>query len=118
MCLYAAQCDIHVIVLLVSYFSTDFLIRPYNPFTVLPARPQVKEVFTFQHPGDGDNQRFKQIEYTAKISALVHGFMGYFESTLFGDVRISIHPKTYSKGMFSWFPMYFPIEVLFICLFI
>lgn len=38
--------------------------------------------------------------------------MGYFESRLYGDVWISILPKSphFSDGMFSWFPLYFPLR--------
>lgn len=42
---------------------------------------------------------------------MMHGFAGYFESQLYKDVMISIHPETHSPGMFSWFPIYFPIKV-------
>jgi len=40
----------------------------------------------------------------------MHGLAGYFESHLFGGVKMSIHPDTHSEGMFSWFPIYFPIR--------
>merc|ERR1712216_502920 len=43
-------------------------------------------------------------------NGLLHGFAGYFDSMLYGDVNISIHPTDYSRGMFSWFPIYFPIK--------
>ena len=41
----------------------------------------------------------------------MHGFAGYFDTVLYGNVVLSIHPQTYSTGMFSWFPIYFPIKV-------
>nr|KAJ3422013.1 Protein arginine N-methyltransferase 5 [Polyrhizophydium stewartii] len=40
-----------------------------------------------------------------------HGIAGYFEATLYKDVKVSIHPETHSKDMFSWFPIFFPIRV-------
>jgi protein arginine N-methyltransferase 5 len=43
-------------------------------------------------------------------AGLMHGFAGYFESRLYKDVMISINPATHSPGMFSWFPIYFPIQ--------
>lgn len=42
--------------------------------------------------------------------ATVHGLAGYFEAKLYGDIVISIVPQTFSQGMFSWFPIYFPIR--------
>ncbi len=42
-------------------------------------------------------------------SALIHGLAGYFDATLYKDVHISINPETHSPGMFSWFPLFFPL---------
>jgi protein arginine N-methyltransferase 5 len=49
---------------------------------------------------------------------MIHGLAGYFESTLYENTQnpeapriiLSIHPRTHTKGMFSWFPIYFPIR--------
>ena len=41
--------------------------------------------------------------------SVIHGLAGYFDTVLYGDVTLSIHPETASKGMYSWFPMYFPL---------
>eukprot|EP00959_Pyramimonas_sp_CCMP1952_P335445 7023545-Pyramimonas_sp.AAC.1 len=43
-------------------------------------------------------------------SATCHGFVGYFDSKLYGDVHISTYPPTATPGMFSWFPIYFPLK--------
>lgn len=51
------------------------------------------------------------IEFEASQNGMMHGFAGYFDSKLYGDVYMSIHPKTHSPGMFSWFPIYFPLRV-------
>jgi len=40
----------------------------------------------------------------------VHGFAGTFESILYKSVLISIKPDTHTPGMFSWFPMFLPLE--------
>lgn len=44
----------------------------------------------------------------------IHGLLGTFTAVLFseGDTRceISIAPHQFSKGMFSWFPLYFPFR--------
>jgi protein arginine N-methyltransferase 5 len=41
---------------------------------------------------------------------MLHGVAGYFESVLYKDVMLSINPETHSPGMFSWFPIYFPVK--------
>lgn len=43
----------------------------------------------------------------------MHGFGGYFDSTLYADEMISILPSTHSPGMISWFPVFIPIKVMF-----
>lgn len=46
----------------------------------------------------------------------IHGFLGTFDALLYyspPDDRkssISIAPSTFSEGMFSWFPLYFPLR--------
>lgn len=73
-----------------------------------------KDCFTYRHPKrslEETNDRAVDIDFESETDALVHGFAGYFDCTLYGDVRISIHPKTLSEGMFSWFPMFFPLQV-------
>jgi len=50
----------------------------------------------------------------------IHGFLGSFHSTLYqplddgGETQqpsvISIAPSSFSVGMFSWFPLYFPLR--------
>ena len=44
------------------------------------------------------------------MDSVLHGFGGYFECTLYKDIMISINPATHSKGMFSWFPIFFPLR--------
>ncbi|GBG23841.1 Protein arginine N-methyltransferase 5 [Hondaea fermentalgiana] len=61
--------------------------------------------------GEIDNARFRTLEFTARHSGMLHGFVGYFEAKLYKDVSISINPATFSEGMFSWFPIYIPIRV-------
>jgi len=53
---------------------------------------------------------------------IVHGFLGTFDCILYksnveheghdtsAESRISIAPSNFSKGMFSWFPLYFPLR--------
>ena len=47
----------------------------------------------------------------------IHGFLGTFHCVLYQSVTdknevsiISIAPSTFSVGMFSWFPLYFPLR--------
>jgi hypothetical protein len=58
-----------------------------------------------------DNNRHIQLHFTAKMTGTMHGFVGYFDATLYKDVHCSILPATYSDSMFSWFPIYFPLRV-------
>lgn len=47
-------------------------------------------------------------------SISVHGLVGSFEATLYSgggeNIIISTRPKSFSQGMFSWFPLYFPLK--------
>ncbi|CAO3628358.1 unnamed protein product [Cunninghamella echinulata] len=81
-----------------------------------------KALWTFEHPNhnfptDNDNPinnlhniRYSQAKFTVDTTMTMHGIAGYFESVLYEDVIISIHPDTHSPGMFSWFPIFFPIK--------
>jgi len=94
----------------VEHFETAYVVRVHNAYVIAP--PQ--EVFHFVHPNRSetiDNSRFIELEFTANANSLMHGFVGYFSSQLYKEVNISIHPDTFSEGMFSWFPIYFPIRV-------
>ena len=98
------------------------------------AKPQA--LFTFEHPlsGDIDCNRYDSRTFTVDVDAEMHGFGGYFETVLYKDIMLSIRPETHSKGwysiritmyfmyeaiqltsvswfsgMFSWFPIFFPI---------
>ena len=99
----------------VKHMETQYVCRLHNISTIAPA----KRCFHFAHPnseyvdenGKPDNSRYTHIQFApAESSALVHGFAGYFESTLFDDVMISILPRTKSLGMYSWFPLFVPLR--------
>lgn len=57
-----------------------------------------------------DLSRYTVLKFTSRCDSMMHGFAGYFESVLYSDVIISINPATFSTGMFSWFPIYFPLR--------
>ena len=76
-------------------------------------------VFTFTHPSDapaggtdGRNARYKELVFERPAGsppACMHGFIGYFEAALYADVLLSTRPESHTPGMFSWFPIYFPL---------
>lgn len=71
-----------------------------------------KKVFEFVHPNRDDvidNTRFIELEFDATIDCVLTGFAGYFDCVLYKDITLSIHPIEHSKGMSSWFPIYFPL---------
>jgi len=57
-----------------------------------------------------DNSRYVMLSFDIRTANTLHGFAGYFESKLYKDISISIYPPTFSTGMFSWFPLYFPLR--------
>eukprot|EP00798_Chlamydomonas_sp_ICE-L_P014067 gene14067-20012_t len=73
-------------------------------------------MFVFEHPNPEepiDNSRYKRVVFERPATAgagVMHGFAGYFESVLYKDVLLSIHPPTHSVNMFSWFPIFFPLR--------
>lgn len=90
-------------------FETPYVVRLHNCQVLAP--PQ--EVFHFKHPNRDtviDNTRYTCLEFDIKQDAVLHGFAGYFDTILYDNVTLSIHPDTHSPGMFSWFPILFPIK--------
>lgn len=91
-------------------FETPYVVRLHNIYALAESQP----CFTFTHPKFHapriDNRRYEEMVFTALESAVVHGFAGYFDAVLFDDVTLSINPSTHSDGMFSWFPIYFPLR--------
>ncbi|KAM9719249.1 protein arginine N-methyltransferase 5 [Menidia menidia] len=89
------------------HFETPYVVRLHN-FHQL-AEP--KACFTFKHPTtDMNNNRYQCLRFSVGCNSVLHGFAGYFETTLYKDVTLSIKPETHSPGMFSWFPILFPLK--------
>ncbi|XP_003977753.2 protein arginine N-methyltransferase 5 [Takifugu rubripes] len=89
------------------HFETPYVVRLHN-FHQL-ADP--KACFTFTHPSaDMNNNRYQCLRFAVNCNTVLHGFAGYFETTLYKDVTLSIKPDTHSPGMFSWFPILFPLK--------
>jgi len=92
-----------------KHFETPYVVKAHNANQLAEA----KECFTFTHPNKNtpiDNNKYTNLSFQTKESATLHGFVGYFETKLFGDVYLSINPLTFTKGLFSWFPIYFPLR--------
>lgn len=89
-----------------------YVVMLWNAHRLAPPQP----CFTFHHPNPDcasprgpDNSRYIELCFTMEEAGRLHGFAGYFDTVLYGDVTLSIHPDTHSEGMFSWFPIYFPL---------
>lgn len=93
-----------------AHFETAYVVRFHQAF--YPTK-EIRPCFTFEHPNWDltSNDRHEQLEFVSEVDALVHGFAGYFHCELYEDLNFSINPDTYSEGMFSWFPIYFPLRV-------
>ncbi|XP_054160691.1 protein arginine N-methyltransferase 5-like isoform X2 [Oppia nitens] len=92
-------------------FETGYVVFMRNFYSIDAPKP----LFTFCHnnltlkPSERDNSRFKSLDFEVKVDTVCHGFAGYFEATLYGNIKLSTVPSTHTSGMFSWFPIYFPI---------
>ncbi|KAI8331600.1 PRMT5 arginine-N-methyltransferase-domain-containing protein [Choanephora cucurbitarum] len=101
-----------------EHFETPYVVMFQQVCELASPEP----LWTFVHPNKQDvpdrgdplnnlhNKRYSRVEFKVKHDMIMHGIAGYFESVLYKDVMISIHPKTHSPGMFSWFPIYFPLR--------
>ncbi|CAA0838296.1 Protein arginine N-methyltransferase 1.5 [Striga hermonthica] len=94
------------------HFETAYVVKLHRVARLAPNQP----VFTFVHPEDltkTNNQRYKKLHFDIPSdtgSALIHGFAGYFDATLYKDVHLGIEPSTATPNMFSWFPIFFPLR--------
>ncbi|KAL2637605.1 hypothetical protein AAZX31_06G072300 [Glycine max] len=94
------------------HFETAYVVKMHNVARLAPTQP----VFTFTHPKHPDkesNQRHKKLNFVIPNdtgSAMVHGFAGYFDATLYKDVHLGIEPSTATPNMFSWFAIFFPLR--------
>ncbi|EIN04806.1 PRMT5-domain-containing protein [Punctularia strigosozonata HHB-11173 SS5] len=86
----------------------------------------IQECWEFEHPRrdvpldarglpltNSHNVRSKTLNFHIPHAGVLHGFAGYFEAVLYGDIGLSIHPErmdAVSKDMLSWFPLFIPIK--------
>jgi len=90
-------------------YETPYVVKMHNFYQLGESQP----VFTFVHPNKEkfiDNSRYISLRFRTTQSATIHGLAGYFNSHLYGSVYMSINPANHSPGMFSWFPLYFPLR--------
>ncbi|XP_063221262.1 protein arginine N-methyltransferase 5 isoform X1 [Bacillus rossius redtenbacheri] len=78
---------------------------------------ETQKLFTFTHPNRDeiiDNSRYKCLSFKVSQKSILHGFSGFFDTILYQNtnvcVSLSICPATHTEGMFSWFPILFPIR--------
>jgi len=95
-----------------AHFETAYVVKFHAAF--FPTK-DIKPCFEFSHPNWelSSNDRYAEIEFTSEVDALIHGFAGYFHCELYTGapgLAVSINPDTISEGMFSWFPIYFPLR--------
>lgn len=94
------------------HFETAYVVKLHSIAKLAPTKP----VFTFNHPDYStkkSNQRYKKLQFEIPQdtgSAVVHGFAGYFDATLYKDVHLGIEPSTATPNMFSWFAIFFPLR--------
>jgi len=93
-----------------QHFETAYVAKFHQAF--YPTK-EIKPCFSFSHPNWDlqNNDRYMEISFTAEMNTVIHGFAGYFQCDLYEGLSMSINPDTYSEGMFSWFPIYFPLRV-------
>jgi len=88
--------------------------------------PKIQQCWMFEHPRkdavldakglpltNSHNVRSATMTFNVPHSGTLHGFAGYFEAVLYGNIGLSIHPErkdAISKDMLSWFPCFFPIK--------
>ncbi|NP_001084480.1 protein arginine N-methyltransferase 5 [Xenopus laevis] len=92
-----------------AQFEMPYVVRLHNFHQLSDPLP----CFTFHHPNKDDvidNNRYCCLQYRVDLNTVLHGFAGYFNTVLYKDVTLSICPESHSPGMFSWFPILFPIK--------
>lgn len=90
-------------------YETPYIAHLANFYQIAPPQP----LFNFTHPNWSEkinNQRYKKLVFQVEQNCLLTGFVGYFDTILYKDVKLSIHPDSHTTDMVSWFPIVFPLE--------
>ncbi|RIB22967.1 protein methyltransferase [Gigaspora rosea] len=103
-----------------AHFETPYVVM----FQAASELAKPCQIWTFEHPNrnmaadeDGNpinnyhNTRYSKVTFNIRESGILHGIAGYFESILYKDIMLSIHPATHSIDMLSWFPIFFPLRI-------
>ncbi|XP_031631441.1 protein arginine N-methyltransferase 5-like [Contarinia nasturtii] len=88
--------------------ESPYVVYLKNVYHITKPQP----VFTFVHPNNDeviDNSRFIKMEFDVAHDCVLTGFAGYFETILYKDIKLSIHPEEHTRGLISWFSLYFPL---------
>uniref|UniRef100_A0AAX7SEW0 Protein arginine N-methyltransferase 5 n=1 Tax=Astatotilapia calliptera TaxID=8154 RepID=A0AAX7SEW0_ASTCA len=87
-----------------SHFETPYVVRLHNFHQLADPKP----CFTFTHPStDMNNNRYQCLRFTVGCNSVLHGFAGYFETTLYKDVTLS---KSADPDPFVLWPILFFIH--------
>lgn len=88
--------------------ESNYVVYLKNAYHIARARP----AFVFVHPNRKaviDNTRYIRLKFDVEQDCVMTGLAGYFDTVLYDDIVLSIHPETHTKGLISWFSMYFPL---------
>ena len=97
-----------------EHFETPYVVKAHKFCALAVNQP----VFKFEHgpknsESPPDNTRSKTLTFARSPdspAAYLHGFIGYFECILYKDVLLSTRPESHTPNMFSWFPIFFPLQ--------
>lgn len=90
-------------------FEQPYVVYQRTKYNIAPPQP----CFKFEHPSkeeNPDNSRYMKATFHVEQDSVLHGIAGYFDTYLYKDINLSIHPDTMSPGLISWFPVLFPIH--------
>lgn len=93
---------------ILSCLETPYVVHLVNFYQIDDPKP----LFTFTHPNWNEviiNKRFKRVKFHAELDCLLTGFVGFFDTLLYGDIMLSTNPKNHTPNMASWFPIHFPL---------
>jgi protein arginine N-methyltransferase 5 len=92
-----------------AHLETPYVVKMHNVHQLAQSQP----FFTFVHPNRDDpidNRRYHHVTFQMQHNVTIHGLAGFFDAVLYKDVHISIDERNFSTGMFSWFPLFFPLR--------
>lgn len=117
----------------IDYLSTTSSYQTTQETPPFPPEPVIQKTWSFTHPSqhlfqptntagltpvtamtNSHNARHTILSFPIPQRGTLHGLAGYFEAVLYGNIELSTNPLTMdqkSKGMISWFPIYFPLKV-------